>query len=209
MTDATPTPGFSTLAIHAGAAPDPATGARITPIYQTTAYVFNDSEHAAALFGLEAFGNIYTRIGNPTQAVLESRDRRARRRHGSTRRRIGTCSAGARLPHADGARRRVRRGASALRWLRQSVQSRLQEIRLARRLGGCDRPRELREGDRPENPRDSIARASPTPAASSSISKRSAKSPRSTICRSSSTTRWPRPICAGRRNTAPTSSCIR
>ena len=67
------TPGFSTLAIHAGAAPDPSTGARVTPIYQTTSYVFNDVDHAASLFGLEAFGNIYTRIGGPTQAVLEQR----------------------------------------------------------------------------------------------------------------------------------------
>ena len=69
----TATPGFSTLAIHAGAAPDPSTGARVTPIYQTTSYVFNDVDHAASLFGLEAFGNIYTRIGGPTQAVLEQR----------------------------------------------------------------------------------------------------------------------------------------
>src|SRR5262249_59374125 len=70
---ATLQPGFATLAIHAGAAPDAATGARVTPIYQTASYVFNDVEHAAALFKLEAFGNIYTRIGNPTQAVLEQR----------------------------------------------------------------------------------------------------------------------------------------
>jgi O-acetylhomoserine (thiol)-lyase len=67
------TPGFDTLAIHAGAAPDPATGARITPIYQTTAYVFDDVKHAADLFALRAFGNIYTRIMNPTQAVLEAK----------------------------------------------------------------------------------------------------------------------------------------
>ncbi len=66
-------PGFNTLAIHAGAEPDPATGARATPIYQTTSYVFDDVEHAAALFNLENFGNIYTRITNPTQAVLEER----------------------------------------------------------------------------------------------------------------------------------------
>ncbi len=66
-------PGFETLAIHAGAAPDPATGARATPIYQTTSFVFNDVDHAAALFGLQQFGNIYTRIMNPTQAVLEER----------------------------------------------------------------------------------------------------------------------------------------
>ena len=66
-------PGFSTLSIHAGARPDPTTGARITPIYQTTAFVFDDVDHAASLFGLQAFGNIYTRITNPTCAALEER----------------------------------------------------------------------------------------------------------------------------------------
>ncbi|UFZ06094.1 O-acetylhomoserine aminocarboxypropyltransferase [Bradyrhizobium ontarionense] len=71
MTDRAP--GFATLAIHAGAQPDPTTGARATPIYQTTSFVFNDADHAASLFGLQAFGNIYTRIGNPTNAVLEER----------------------------------------------------------------------------------------------------------------------------------------
>ncbi|ABE39932.1 O-acetylhomoserine aminocarboxypropyltransferase [Rhodopseudomonas pseudopalustris] len=66
-------PGFATLAVHAGAQPDPTTGARATPIYQTTSFVFNDADHAASLFGLQAFGNIYTRITNPTTAVLEER----------------------------------------------------------------------------------------------------------------------------------------
>jgi O-acetylhomoserine (thiol)-lyase len=65
--------GFNTLAVHAGAQPDPATGARATPIYQTTAYVFEDADHAAALFNLQVFGNIYSRIMNPTNAVLEER----------------------------------------------------------------------------------------------------------------------------------------
>ena len=67
------TPGFETLAVHAGAQPDPATNARITPIYQTASYVFDSAEHAAKLFGLQEFGNIYTRIMNPTNAVLEER----------------------------------------------------------------------------------------------------------------------------------------
>src|SRR5438445_112277 len=66
-------PGFATLAVHAGAQPDPTTGARATPIYQTTSFVFNDADHAASLFGLQAFGNIYTRITNPTTSVLEER----------------------------------------------------------------------------------------------------------------------------------------
>ena len=71
--DASKAPGFNTLAIHAGAKPDAATGARATPIYQTTSFVFDSADHAASLFGLETFGNIYTRIGNPTQGVLEER----------------------------------------------------------------------------------------------------------------------------------------
>jgi len=65
--------GFNTLAVHAGAQPDPATGARATPIYQTTAFVFENADHAAALFNLQVFGNIYSRIMNPTNSVLEER----------------------------------------------------------------------------------------------------------------------------------------
>jgi len=72
MTDA-PQYGFDTLQIHAGARPDPATGARQTPIYQTTAYVFRDAEHAAALFNLQEVGYIYSRLTNPTVAVLQER----------------------------------------------------------------------------------------------------------------------------------------
>ncbi len=66
-------PAFDTLALHAGAAPDPATGARATPIYLTTSYVFRDSDHAASLFNMERSGHVYSRISNPTNAVLEER----------------------------------------------------------------------------------------------------------------------------------------
>lgn len=66
-------PGFETLAIHAGAAPDPTTGARTTPIFQTASYVFDDVDHAASLFNLQVFGNIYSRLTNPTNSVLEER----------------------------------------------------------------------------------------------------------------------------------------
>jgi O-acetylhomoserine (thiol)-lyase len=65
--------GFNTRALHAGHVPDAASNSRAVPIYQTTSYVFNSSEHAAALFGLQTFGNIYTRIMNPTTAVFEER----------------------------------------------------------------------------------------------------------------------------------------
>src|SRR5512138_590854 len=64
---------LSTLALHAGQVPDPATGARAVPIYQTTSYVFKDTDHAANLFALKEFGNIYTRIMNPTTDVMEQR----------------------------------------------------------------------------------------------------------------------------------------
>ena len=64
---------FETLQLHAGQVADPATNSRAVPIYQTTSYVFNDSEHAANLFGLKEFGNIYTRIMNPTTDVFEKR----------------------------------------------------------------------------------------------------------------------------------------
>ena len=65
--------GFNTRALHAGYDPDPATHARAVPIYQTTSFTFEDSDQAARLFGLQEFGNIYTRIMNPTTAVLEER----------------------------------------------------------------------------------------------------------------------------------------
>lgn len=66
-------PGFDTLALHAGATPDPTTGARATPIYLTSSFVFKDSDHAAALFNMERSGHVYSRISNPTNAVLEER----------------------------------------------------------------------------------------------------------------------------------------
>ena len=64
---------FDTLSLHAGQRPDPATGARAVPIYQTTSFVFEDTDHAASLFNLERAGHIYSRISNPTVAVLEER----------------------------------------------------------------------------------------------------------------------------------------
>ncbi|HPG22199.1 MAG TPA: PLP-dependent transferase, partial [Amaricoccus sp.] len=65
--------GFDTLQVHAGSRPDPTTGARQTPIYQTTAFVFRDAEHAARLFNLQEVGYIYSRLTNPTVSVLQER----------------------------------------------------------------------------------------------------------------------------------------
>src|SRR5260370_7115740 len=65
--------GFNARSLHAGYSPDPTTGSRAVPIYQTTSYVFKDSAHAASLFALQEFGNVYTRLMNPTTGVLEER----------------------------------------------------------------------------------------------------------------------------------------
>ena len=70
---ATPNLHFETLQLHAGQQPDPTTGARAVPIYQTTSYVFKNAEHGANLFALKEFGNIYTRLMNPTTDVFEQR----------------------------------------------------------------------------------------------------------------------------------------
>ncbi len=63
--------GFETRCLHAGQIPDAATGSRATPLYQTSAYVFDDTEHAASLFNLQTFGNIYSTLSNPTTSVFE------------------------------------------------------------------------------------------------------------------------------------------
>ena len=68
-----PSTGFDTLALHAGQSPDPTTGARATPIYQSAAFVFPDSDVAAGLFNIERAGHVYSRLSNPTNAVLEER----------------------------------------------------------------------------------------------------------------------------------------
>ena len=78
---------FETLQLHAGQSPDPATNASAVPIYQTTSFVFDNAEHGAKLFALEEFGNIYTRIMNPTSDVFEKKGGRTR----GWRRRFGNC----------------------------------------------------------------------------------------------------------------------
>jgi hypothetical protein len=137
-------PGFDTLAIHAGAQPDPATGARATPIYQTTSFVFNDADHAASLFGLKAFGNIYTRIMNPTQAVLE--ERLAALEGGTAALAVASGHAAQLLVfHTMMSRATISSPPQALWRLDQPVRPFLQEFRLGCALGRCRRARKLRQ----------------------------------------------------------------
>ncbi len=116
--------GFNTLSVHAGAQPDPATGARATPIYQTTSFVFENADHAAALFNLQVFGNIYSRIMNPTNAVLE--ERIAALENGRAGLAVASGHAAQILAsaHADEPGRRDRLGAPALWRLDQPVLAR-------------------------------------------------------------------------------------
>ena len=97
--------GFHTRLLHAGTRPDPTTHARAVPIYQTTSYVFDDTAHAASLFGLQQFGNIYTRIMNPTTGAFE--DRMAALEGGVAALAVAPDAPGAPLPgaHADRADR--------------------------------------------------------------------------------------------------------
>ena len=112
-------PGFDTLALHAGQSPDPATGARAVPIYQTTSYVFRDSEHAASLFNMERAGHIYSRISNPTVAVLEERMAALEGGVGAIATASGPGRAAPRGGDPDGRRRAHRRVELALRRIAQ------------------------------------------------------------------------------------------
>ena len=107
---------LDTLVVHAGQeTPDPATGARAVPIYQTTSYVFRDTDHAANLFALKEFGNIYTRIMNPTTDVFEKRIAAIEGRHGRAGRGLGAGGDHLRAARDHPGGRRDRRGQQPLR----------------------------------------------------------------------------------------------
>ena len=157
--------GFETLSIHAGAGPDPATGARALPIYQTTAYAFDDADHAAALFNLQTVGFIYSRLTNPTNAALETRLATLEGGRGCTVTVVGPCGAGAGPLPADAAGRRDRRLLPPLRRLAAADEEHLSEVRLE----GAHRRRrhagQLQARAHRQRPRPSSSRASPIPAA--------------------------------------------
>ena len=145
--------GFETRMLHAGHVPDALTGARAVPIYQTTSYVFDDADTAAQLFELKQYGNIYTRIGNPTTAVLRGAPRVARERH---RRRGGRERHGrpVRGPHdAALAGRRDRGVLAPLRRHRHPAHPHLPEALDQRPVRRPDAARALGAGDHATHPR--------------------------------------------------------
>ena len=133
--------GFATRAVHAGAQPDPVTGSRNMPIHQTTSYVFDDVDHAAALFNLQTFGYIYSRMTNPTVAALEERVAALEGGRAAVAAASGHAAQLLALLHAAGARRPCRGGAPALRRLADPVAAHVPAARLEAPLRRRDRHR--------------------------------------------------------------------
>ena len=190
--------GFETLAIHAGAEPDPTTGARAVPIYQTTSYVFDDVDHAAALFNLQKFGNIYSRLTNPTVSVLESRIAAL---EGGT---AACCTASGHAAQFLTFLNLLQPGNNVVASARLYGGSIAQMTHTFPQFGWQAKfvdprePAELRRRDRRRRPGPCSSRASPTPTASSPTSRRSPPSPTPMACRWSSTTPCPPPTSASR-----------
>ena len=135
--------GFETRMIHAGAQPEPITGARQTPIHQNTSYVFHDADHAASLFNLQTFGFIYSRLTNPTVAVLEERGRLARELHDAVSQSLYSM-----MLFAEAGRRSLAQGDLELAQerLERLVETSQETFREMRLLVHELRPPDLREG---------------------------------------------------------------
>ena len=202
-------PRFDTLSLHAGQRPDPATGARAVPIYQTTSFVFDDTEHAASLFNLERAGHIYSRISNPTVAVLEERVSALEGGVGA----VATASgqAALHLDHrdADGRGRAHRRVLAHLRRLAQHVHAHAAALRHHDHAGRSARSQELRACHHRQDAARVCRDHRQSRAWRCWTSRRWPTSRTSMRCRWRSTPRSPRRTCAGRSSTAPTSSCTR
>ena len=203
--------GMRTRAIHAGARPDPTTGARAVPIYQTTSFVFEDTEDAADLFALQKYGNIYSRLGNPTVAAFEERI-------ASLEGGIGAVATGVRPGGRDAAvHAAVRRAATTScrpqRALRRHVHAAERDAAAARDrddVRAARRPGRVRAPPcSPAHEAASTPRSSPTRRGRSPTSRRWRPSRTTRACRWRSTRRSPRRTCAGRWTSAPTSSCTR
>ena len=153
MTDdgQTTSQGFETLALHAGQEPDPTTNSRAVPIYQTTSYVFNDAEHAANLFALKEFGNIYTRIMNPTTDVFEKRVAALEGGVGALGFASGSGGDHLRDPQHRRRRRRDRLRQQPLRRHLQPVRPHVAALGHRSRPGRSDRPRGFRRAHHAEH----------------------------------------------------------
>ena len=203
--------GFDTLCLHAGQIPDAATGARALPIYQTTSFVFDSADHAASLFNLQTFGNVYSRISNPTVAALEERVAALEGGRAALAAATGMAAQMVRAAHA------VPRNGDHIVASRTLYGGTYSQFAVTFAQFGIDDDVRRRRRSR-KLPR---ARSAPNTKAlyvetignpQLNVCRPRARSRRSRTtpaCRSSSTTRSRRRTCAGRSSTAPTSSSIR
>ena len=202
--------GFDTLCLHAGQIPDAATGARALPIYQTTSFVFDSADHAASLFNLQTFGNVYSRISNPTVAALEERVAALEGGRAALAAATGMAAQMVALLTLVRARRPHRRVAHALRRHVFAARRDVRAVRHRRRRSSTPTIRK-RSATRDHAEHQGALRRDDRQSAAQRRRHRGARGDRARrrACRSSSTTRSRRRTCAGRSSTAPTSSSIR
>ncbi len=200
--------GFDTLCLHAGQIPDAETGARALPIYQTTSFVFDSADHAASLFNLQTFGNVYSRISNPTVAALE--ERIAALEGGRAALATATGMAAqmvALLTLAQAATTSSPRARSTAAPTRSS-RSRSRQFGIETTFVDAHDPEAFRAALKP-NTKAMYAETIGNPQLNVATSRRSPRSRTVPASRWSSTTRSPRRRCAGHSSTARTSSCTR
>ena len=199
-------PGLDTIALHAGQIPDPTTGARALPLYQTTSYVFKDTQHAADLFALRAFGNIYTRLMNPTTDVLEKRLAAMLGGTGAVCTASGQAAVFYAIANIASAGQNIVTGSNLYGGTYTMFTSPLKRFGIEARFVDSSKAAELRKGDRSRTLACSTPNRSATPRAMSMTSALSPMSPTSTICRLSWTTPSRRRHCLTRLIMVPTSS---
>ena len=188
MSDQKPGYRFETLQVHAGQEPAPGTNARAVPIYQTTSYTFDDSEHGARLFALQQFGNIYTRIMNPTTDVFEKRIAALEGGAAALATASGQAAQFLALSTILSGRRQHRLDQLPLRRHLQPVQGHLPAPRHRREVRGRRRPEGVREARSTTARGRSTSRRSATRSSTCPTSRRSPRWPTTTASRSSSTT---------------------
>ncbi len=162
--------GFDTLCLHAGHIPDAATGARALPIYQTTSFVFDSADHAASLFNLQTFGNVYSRISNPTVAALEERVAALEGGRAGLAAATGHGRPDARTADAGAERRPHRRRAHALRRHLFAVRGDVRAVRHRHDFRRRRRSRGVPPGDPAEYQMPSMPRRSATRSSTCSTS---------------------------------------
>ena len=198
-------PAFETLSLHAGQHPDPVTRSRAVPIYQTTSYLFDDADHAAGLFNLERAGHIYTRISNPTTAVLEERLAALEQGVGAVCTASGMAAMHLAIATLLGAGDHIVASASLYGGTINLLTHTLPRFGITHELRQAARSRRLPRGDRRKHPAGDRGNHRQSRPRSARHSRRWPRSRTRPAFRSSSTTRSRRRISAGRSSSAPTS----